>query len=426
MSELLRLHDQDLVDIMVELDRSNSPRARILHDLADSGHVYSLDEKELGPLRKAGTVFHRSEWASPILNDQLPFENLPNTKQIKGVLIKEVTGDAIHCFSPTLGSLEKDARALVGLLTNIGNPHYSKPGSIRGMHSPTIEDLCTHKADWALDGMLGASQVTVAVTPADDVQDMEYFEYYILSTLLTGTKVWFVYPPIQDNLAALQNEHRAMLTKTELFAMDHAATFQHGIALIQRAGEAVILPPFWTATSISTQASVSSSYRISTAMVFPDRIKHIADFLVNHQLWYVGSDQGQRRLIVFATEFVQHLQMVLADSFPHFSASKVVSEICREYELLCINLRRTLDSIEDKAVVRGLENMFRAAWLNFLEQKRKKTSACRLCKLRIENMPMGGAPTDRLRQHFVNSHCLRNERSMTQGKGKQAGVLSHA
>lgn len=417
MSELLKLHNQDRTDVMVELNRSNNPRARILHDLAAGGYFYSLDEKQLGPLRKAGTIFHRSEWNSPILNDQLPFENTLNTKQIKGVLLNEIAGKDIHHFSPTRGSPEKDAQAIVELLNNISNPHYSKPGSILCMNSPTFERLCTCKAEWPSDGMLGVSEVSIDVTPADDIQDMQYYDNYTLSTLLTGTKIWFVYPPLQHNLTSLHTEYKAMLVNTEMFAMDQAAKFQHGIAIIQRAGQAVVLPPFWTAISVSTQSSVSASYHIATAMVFPDRIKYLNDFLVTSHLWPAGNDQRQRRLVFFTTEFTEHLQKILADSFSHYNAGKVITEICREYEKLRINLRHALNAIEDKAVVRGLENVYRAIWLKFLEQKRKKTPACRLCKLRIENMPAGGTSTDRLRQHFVDFHCLRSERFMPHGKG---------
>ncbi|XPS95288.1 hypothetical protein M3J09_004579 [Ascochyta lentis] len=417
MTDILKLHTQDLVDVMVELDRSNTPRSHMLHQLAEAGHVYPLDEKELGPLRKAGTVFYRNEWASPILADQLPFDNMPNTKQIKGVLMKEIGGENSYDFSPSHASPEEDAQAIVELLNNIGNPHYTKPGSILRMKSPTFERLCDHKVDWQFDGMLGVSQVTIAVSPADDVQDLLYYDTYTLSSLLTGTKVWFAYPPIPDNLALLQSEYKAMLTNTEMFAMDHLAGFQHGIAIVQQTGQTLILPPFWIATCISTQTSVSSSYCVATAMVFADRIKFLDDFLLTTHLWPTGNEHGQRRLVAFVTEFVEHLQEILADSFPHYNASRIITEICQQYGIMQNSLRRILNSLEDKAVARGIENEFRGTWLKFIEQKRKKSSACRLCKLRTENMPAGGTPTDRLRQHFIDFHCLRSERSMAYGEG---------
>ncbi|KAJ4340005.1 hypothetical protein N0V95_007641 [Ascochyta clinopodiicola] len=409
MLDLLKLHTQDLVDVMVELDRSDNPRSHVLHELAEAGRVHSLDEKDLGPLRKTGTVFHRNEWASPVLSDQHPFENMLNTDQIKAVLLNEIGGENGYSFSPVRHSPEEDAQAIVELLNNIGNPSYSEPGSIPYMESPTFEHLCQHKADWPSDGMLGVSPVTMTVAPAGDFQDVEYYDTYTLSTLLTGTKVWFAYPPLPDNLALLQAEYKSIFTNTGTFAMEHLVKFQHGIAIIQQTGQTLVLPPFWMTTCMSTQTSVSSAYHVATAMVFADRIKYLGEFLATAHLWPAGAEKGQRRLVMFATDFIEHLQEVLANSFPHYNASKLTTEVCRQHEVLRNNFRRVLEAMEDKAVARGLENKYRAAWLTFLEKKRQKSSACRLCKLRTEQMPAGGTPTDRLRQHFNDFHCLRSE-----------------
>ncbi|KAJ4319902.1 hypothetical protein N0V94_003674 [Neodidymelliopsis sp. IMI 364377] len=408
MIDILKLHNQGLVDVMAELDRSNDPRTRVLHHLAETGHVYPLDENQLGPLRKASTVFPRSEWLSPILDDKLPFEKLLNTKQMRGVIANEIGGENTYFFAPSRGSPELNAQAIVELLNNIHDPYYSKPGAILRMHSPTFERLCQYKADWQNDGMLGVSAATVAVTPADDIQDMEYYDNYTLNTLLTGTKVWFAYPPLPGNFHALQTEYDSMSRDNTRFATNNPHNFQHGIAIVQQAGQTLVLPPFWIAASVTTQTSVSCAYHIATAMAFAERIKFLENFLVTIHLWPLGDPEGQRRLLVFATEFIEHLNDVFADSFAHYSASKVIIEICRQYELLRTGLRRVFDAIEDKAIVRGLENNYRAVWLKFLEQKRKKTPACRLCHVRIQNMPGGSSPTDRLRQHFVDFHCVRS------------------
>lgn len=393
---------------MKELDRSDSPRSRVLRDLVQAVRVHTLDETVLGRMRRTGTVFQRSEWASPILASQMPFSNVLNTKQIRGVLSNDISVEKSYYFSPTRGSAEDDAQAIVELLNNIDNPRYSKPGSILRMRSPTFERLCQYKVDWHTDGVLGVSQIAMAVMPADDVQDLEYYDNYTISSLLTGSKVWLAYPPVSDNLNSLQAEYRAKSLDDDRFAMDNSNNFQHGIVIVQQAGQTLMLPPFWTAASISTQTSVSCAYHVATACVFPERIKHLDEFLTTTCLWPFGNPNGQYVIVAFATELIEHLQVILVDKFPQYNAGKTIADVCRAYESLQSGLRSILDAMEDKAVVRGLENEYRAAWLKILEQKRKKTSACRLCHVRIQNMPTGGTPTDRLRQHFVDFHCLRS------------------
>ena len=321
-------------------------------------------------------------------------------------------GKNTYQFAPSYGAPEKDAQAIVELLNNIHDPHYNKLGSILHMQSPTFERLCKYKPEWDSDGVLYVSEVCMSVTPAGGVEDLEFYNNYSLSTLLTGTKVWLVFPPYPGNFPTLQAEYEALTQDPDRYAMDNSRKFERGIAFIQQAGQALILPPFWIAASISTQTAVSCTYHITTATVFADRVKYLHDYFLSARLWPADHEQSQRRVVEFATEFLEHLQKILANKFPHCNVANVIGEICRNYETLRTDLRRTLDAIEDKAVVRGFENKYRATWLKLLEEKRKKSPACRLCNMRVQNMPAGGSPTDRLRQHFVDSHCLRSERTI--------------
>jgi hypothetical protein len=410
MSTDLSLHTQDLTDAMVELDRIKSANSRMLHELAERGSVRPLNEQVLKPLRKHGMIYQGSEWSSPILTSHLPLDSPPDAKQIKNILMNEIGGKNSFHFVPTRGTPETDAQAIVALLNNIENPSYSTSGAILNMVSPTFEGLFQFKVNWPEDGMLGSSHVNVAVTPADDVQDMEYYDTYTLHTLLHGSKVWLAYPPLPQNLAALQEHYRLLAADEYALGMNNAQHFQHGILIVQQAGQGLVMPPFWTATAISTQVAVSATYHATTATALMERIKHISDFRLTCQLGLSDKTQEQSRLVSFASELIDHLQRVLEDAFPYCKMSKVITEICREYETLRTGLRQMLPAINDKAIARGLENKFRAVWLRFLEEKRKKNPACRLCNTRVQNMPAGLSATDRLRQHFVDFHCLRSER----------------
>ena len=406
----LSLHTQDLADAMVELDRINTPNSRMLHGLVNGGSTHPLDEKKLKPLRKQGQVYQGSEWASPILTSQLPLDSPPNAKQIKGILMNEIGGKNSFHFAPTRGSPETDARAIIALLNNIENPSYSTKGAILNMVSPTFERLLQSKVDWSEEGMLGSSHVLVAVTPADDVQDMEYYDTYTLSTLLHGSKVWLAYPPTTKNFAGLQTHYQSLATDEYALGMNNATNFQDGIIIVHQAGQGLIMPPFWTATGISTQTSVAATYQATTAAAFVERIKNLNNFRLTCQLGLSDRTQKQERLVFYATELVDHLQRILEDSFLHCKVSKFITDVCCEYETLRAGLRQVLQTIDDKAMARGLENQYRAVWTKFLEEKRKKNLACRLCNTRVQDLPAEISATDRLHQHFIDFHCLHSER----------------
>lgn len=167
----------------------------MLQTLAEHSSVRPLNKNELKPLRKQSNVYQGSEWASPILTAQLPLDTPPNAKQIESILMNEIGGQTSFQFVPTRGSPESDAYAVVALLNNIENPSYYTSGVILNKVSPTFKCLFQFNVNWPEDSMLDMSHVVMAVTPANDVNDMEYCNIYTLSTLLHGTKVWLAHPP---------------------------------------------------------------------------------------------------------------------------------------------------------------------------------------------------------------------------------------
>jgi hypothetical protein len=46
------------------------------------------------------------------------------------------------------------------------------------------------------------------------------------------------------NFTSLQAEYEATSHNPDRFAMDNSRKFQHGIAIVQQAGQGLILPPF--------------------------------------------------------------------------------------------------------------------------------------------------------------------------------------
>ncbi|KAF3008870.1 hypothetical protein E8E13_011013 [Curvularia kusanoi] len=410
MTDLLKLHTQDLIDVMVQTDRSNNALAGIVWDLANRGIVYPLNEMNLGPLRQEGRIFQRDAWKSPILCDQLPLEDEFSFDQVKQILLDDVGSEEAYCFAPSHNSRKEDARAILELISNIDNPQYSEPGAILLLHSPTFEHYCRHKPNWAEDGMPGVSQVTMAVTPVNDVQDMKFHDNHMLSTLPSGIKIWAVYPPTQGNMEALQTHFHALVNGSEDYAMHHASNFEHGIIFIQSAGETLILPPFWMATALCTVTAVSCTFHIATALTFEERLKQIGNFRLTTQIDLSDDTQGPQILFSFANDLLEHLRAILKNNFTACDVGQVTINICRDYETYRTSFRSIFQASGNRAVAQELEGKYRTIWLDFIEKKRKQKAACRLCNLRIQDMPTGDSPTDRLRQHFIDFHCVSRNR----------------
>ena len=129
----LALHDQELEDAMLYLERCEDPRAQDAFEMANRGDIYPLNEEDLKPLRsKSLAVFDEDMWNSPILSGQqdLPFEFLPSARQIQEALTEDIGGKNFFRFAPSRASPERDAYATMDLLENIENPRFSERGAI--------------------------------------------------------------------------------------------------------------------------------------------------------------------------------------------------------------------------------------------------------------------------------------------------------
>ena len=126
------LHNQDLVDVMAELERCQADhRAAFVFDLAQSGRVHPLDEKDLSRHREESDgVFGPMVWDTPTLTAELPFtfSSLPSMAAIGRALKHDIVGENHFRFAPSRGSREDDANAIIQLLDNIGEARYSEPG----------------------------------------------------------------------------------------------------------------------------------------------------------------------------------------------------------------------------------------------------------------------------------------------------------
>jgi hypothetical protein len=415
----LSLHNQDLVDVMAELERVKDLRAEFAFSMASDGQVHPLHDGELKLLRKEkeDTPYGPSEWASPILSgtELLPFRSIPSAARVETALKYDIGGENFFRFAPSRGSPEQDADAIIQLLDNISNPRYSTPGAVIHMQSPTFDRYRQDITGWDSDSMLGHSSLQMIIAPANEIFELEYYEHYFSSTLLTGSKVWFAFPPLYGNLSLLRQAYNSIqATRSSQIPLDILAKMQHGIAIIQKPGQTLLLPPFWPVMTFCTETSTSAGFFIATAAQFMQRAKHVDLWLSVNLLWDTP-EQQQSHLVHYATEFANHFATILAGKFKRFKAAPVINQICQEwmknnpkdskFESMKDKVTGLCSLIQNPQEAQRIVQTFQQAWVKFLEEKHKKKLECRLCHVRIERLPGVGTRSQRLAQHVLEEHC---------------------
>jgi hypothetical protein len=273
---------------------------------------------------------------------------------------------------------------------------------------------------WAGDGILGQSNLQMTVTPAGETFDLEFSLHYYFCTLLTGTKVVVACPPHHGNPLTLQHQYVKLVNEAvgSVF-LDIASELQHGIAIVQKAGETLMIPPFWAYMSFCVETCTSAGYFIATALKFMERMVSI-DLQVATVLMWPSKIEQQAELVQYVESLALHLDVLLnqPSSFVGFKPGAVVREICNncdrelvqapERGMLKAQVCRLCSLIEDVGERMRVQRIWQRAWIEFLREKRKRPE-CRLCKVRGADMPsfdQKESVEDGILAHFVAAYWV--------------------
>jgi hypothetical protein len=423
-SNILELHNQNLVKIMQHLEHNNDPRARQALAMAKDDQFHPLNETALQSQRsdQNDTAFDADIFNSPILYgaDHSPFSPLPTAAHVQTILTQDITHPNLYDFAPSRGSPQLDAAATTKLLANIPNPAYAEPGAILHMSSPTFDALRTNHMPWESAGILGTSAFQMTVSPAPEVFDLEFSPNYFFTTLMTGLKVWIAYPPRHGNLMALQRRYEALAGGSVFLAL--ADTLQHGIALIQRPGETLMLPPYWLHMSFSVECSTSAGYFLATALKYIERLLSIDLHVSGLRMWDSEAVQ-QSELVSYVEMLAEHLDVILnqSEELGDFKNDGVVSELCMNWDkvtvqapergTLKVQVCRLCSLIEDEDERRRIQRIWQRAWLEFMLNESRRKDECRICGVKVApvadyRLPGMESLEYQSRAHFVMAHWV--------------------
>jgi hypothetical protein len=181
------------------------------------------------------------------------------------------------------------------------------------------------------------------------------------------------------------------------------SVLKHGIVLVQKPGQVLMLPPFWIYATFCFETSVHASYMIATALEYVDRLAYTDLFVAVMRLW-PNKEKKQTELFKHASCLVNHLQIVLDSKFSHFKPTPVIQELCKKWDTRAPDNSSLKDKVN--ALCAAIEDVFHAARMAFLEGKRRKNPACRLCGMRVEKMPVNDKALLSLEMHFLWQHWV--------------------
>jgi hypothetical protein len=445
----LALHNQGLVDVMHLVDGNSDPAAQIIYNLALTGHIHSLDGKQLAETRKDGSLSHPfpSKEESPFLSDMPFFESPADLQQFQYILYKDLCHTYVGIqdmytqemqetrfhFRPQMRSLVQEKEAAMQLLSNIDNPMYRQPGSIIGIRSETLDRFPMNFINWEGDGMLyptvkpptfirkaktdNQPKVSYDVLSADDFSYVSPHEQYFVSPLLAGQKIWLAYPPTFGNAGKVLAEYEAvlagkgpMMANRAPMSLELLPRLEHGVAIIQEPGQTVVMPPHWFFVKFCTRTSISCNYSITTARKF---MKRFTDG--NSKLFVTLASLAAVRWRDELTEYWRYafcinkfLSEILGNTIRGFDSKTVIVDVCRDYVNLYRSWARVIALVK-REEAQEFERKFVAIWTDFLTPKTKSKPECRLCHMCTADMPGDELVNIRLQQHFVDVHCDKNQ-----------------
>jgi hypothetical protein len=262
--------------------------------------------------------------------EDMPLTDLPTPAQVQCILMLEIGGQNRYQIAPSHGTSGLDAYATKQLLETIVNPGFSEREAVVHAACPTLDYFQTNMTAWQNDGLPGQTDFQFTITPASAFFDVHLHDNYRFITLLSDAQVTFAYPPSPPNTAALQARYKE-LARENTGPIWHTVNLEHGIAVVQKPGETLMLPPFWSSIIFCTKTCVSAAYSIATVSKFTQRFTHADLFVAQLRLW-PSKTAEQTELVILASSFATHLDLSLNTRLTRFDSKPALVDIRKRWD----------------------------------------------------------------------------------------------
>jgi hypothetical protein len=186
-------------------------------------------------------------------------------------------------------SKEEAGMRLIHSLTDTG---HDATGVITTFPSEALEELSIQNRVPA-DGLLRESTMTTCtIIPGNTLLPLHHSnEGTTVTTLVTGSVIWIIWPSTDHNLTALQAAYEKTAEDFDAAHLDVARTFEGGLTFVQAEGEGLRIPPLCPMMCLATETSVFVAYSEVTVDSFVSTLQKLP-FL---KAWLQTEVDGQRK-----------------------------------------------------------------------------------------------------------------------------------
>jgi hypothetical protein len=271
--------------IVAELQMCPAHYSHEMEELVDARKIGTLsyhDDAATQKFKDAYNTLNANSQLAPILKRSKYGAKLP-PRSLKKLLKRDraLRSDKIQ-FYPPLGGVFATGPAARRVIEHTDDEEYTDIASTLSFRSPLVgRYLKTVEAANATgpDTLYAPMGSTTSIMPCGTLLPLEAsaLASTISIRLLTGTRVYVVYPPTKHNMAGL-DEYFHILVLGDSSRSNHTKAcraLQSGVTFIQRPGETVTIPPYCPTVVFATKTSAAVSIRWRGKEGLPMRLKYV-------------------------------------------------------------------------------------------------------------------------------------------------------
>jgi hypothetical protein len=320
---------------------------------------------------------------------EICLRDLPETRDYYGDrLVYFAQSGSIHDSS--VSSAEDAGMQTIDSLTDAS---LASSETIVTFPSETLEEMCSGGLELP-PNLLRVSMTTCTVLPADTLLPLHHSnEGTTVTTLLSGSIAWIVWPPTDHNIRTMQTAYEAYAEDFDETKLDVAGDLEGGIIFLQGEGEGVRIPPFSPMMSLALKTSVLATKNHVTVENFISMLQKLPLL----KAWFETEADGERSLTTFNASVLRYLDFMLNGSEDH--EERNLLKLRRTKDGFLGSLLSIWDSIKnDLAAMMGpaesetMGNIWEAFLISAVGRE------CWICQKRI-------SPKQKLmKKHFVAAH----------------------